>query len=173
MSMTSQRRDPQPVAHGWELALIALVAVATLLALAALAGFGLASLAAGDGWIWPHDTAAAGRILAGLAHGHPTAGLPAGQVTRIPGPAVVYAAVAVVEVLTITAAVAAGLLVARQVRPGGPGQGMATRTEAAQILGIGALRRARAVVRPDTDGPRPTATPPAATPTWAGLGEGR
>jgi hypothetical protein len=68
---------------------------------------------------------------------------------------VVYAVVAVAELLLI---LAAGILVARRLasylRPGDARAGMASRAEAAAALGVGQLRRARAIIRPDLYGTR-------------------
>jgi hypothetical protein len=123
----------------------ALIAVA----LAALAGLGVASAVWGGGWVWPHGTDTVVRVLGGLLHGHPGRGLPPDQLRQVAGPVPVYACVAVAEVLLLTAAVGTAVLAARYRRPGDARGGMATRREAEQALGLNQLRAGRAVIRPD------------------------
>lgn len=150
----AQRRDPVPLTRGWEAPLAGVAVLVVLLAGAALLGVGVAAALAGGGWVWPHDRAAAGRLLTGLLRGRPAAGLPAAQATRLPGTGVVYAGVAGVELLAVTVAAAVGLLFARHRLAGGAGSGMASRGDAEQALGVSQLHAARRIIRPDLHPPR-------------------
>ncbi|MCF6745972.1 conjugal transfer protein [Blastococcus sp. KM273128] len=123
----------------------ALIAVA----LAALAGLGLASALWGGGWVWPQGTETISHVLGGLLSGDPGRGLPPNQLARVARPVPVYACVAAAELVLLTAAVITAVLVARHRRPGDARGGMATRREAEQALGLRQLRAGRAVIRPD------------------------
>lgn len=141
-----RRRDPLTFAtRGWEAAVVALGAIATVLASAALAGLALASLIFGDGWTWPADAKAVGAVLKGLAAGHPEQGLSPAEASLVPGRTAVYSCVLVVEALAATALVWVAVLVTRRMRT----DGMATRDQAQQALGLPQLRRARSIIRPD------------------------
>ena len=153
MTSPQQRRDPQPLARGGEVTLVALTGVLMLLALAALAGLGAAAALAGGGWVWPHGVGTGGAVLAGLLTGHPGRGLPPALAGRVPGPAAVYSGVVIAELLTLTVAGVGARLFWRYHRPGDARRGMATRGEAAQVLGRSRLRTARAIIRPDLHGP--------------------
>jgi hypothetical protein len=144
-----RRRDPQPIGRGWELAVVAAGGALIAIALAALAGLGLASALWGDGWVWPHGTETVIDVLGGLLHGDPGRGLPPDQLRRVAGPVPVYACVAAAELLLVTTAVIGAVLISRYRRPGDARGGMATRTEAEQALGLRQLRAGRAVIRPD------------------------
>ena len=152
MTSPQQRRDPQPLARGGELTLIAFTGVLLLLALAALAGLAAAAALAGGGWVWPHGADTSGAVLAGLLTGHPGRGLPPGLAGRVPGPAAVYGGVVTAELLMLTVAGVGAALCWRYHRPGDARRGMATRGEAAQVLGRSRLRAARAIIRPDLHG---------------------
>ena len=91
--------------------------------------------------------------LAGLLSGHPGRGLPPELAARLPGPIAVYSGVAVAELAMLTVAAVGGVLFWRYHRPGDARRGMATRGEAAQVLGRSRLRAARAIIRPDLYGP--------------------
>lgn len=150
MSSPQQRtRDPQPLGRGAEIAFVVLSGVLVVLGLTALAGLGAASALAGGGWVWPTGGDSIGHVLAGLLAGEPGRGLPAELQDRVPGPVAVYSAVAAAELATVAASAAAGSVVWRYHRPGDSRRGMATRTEAAQILGRSRLRQARPIIRPD------------------------
>src|SRR3954451_3627426 len=99
------RRDPQPISRGWELAAAALGGAVIAVALAALAGLGLASALWGDGWVWPHGTETVIHVLGGLLHGDPGRGLPPGQLRQVAGPVPVYACVVVAELVVLITAV--------------------------------------------------------------------
>lgn len=150
----SRTRDPQPLARGGELFLIAVVASLLGVSIAALAGLGTASGLVGGGWVWPHGSVAAAHVLGGLLAGHPGRGLPPGQALRVPGRVAVYTAVTLAEMAFVATAVIGGMLFARWHRPGDARAGMATRAEAAAVLGVGRLRGAATVIRPDLYPPR-------------------
>ncbi len=149
MTTPTRRPDPQPIGRGWELAVVAAGGALIAVALAALAGLGVASALWGGGWVWPQGTDTVTRVLGGLLHGHPGLGLPPEQLRQVAKPVLVYACVAVAELVLLTAAVTATVLAARFRRPGDARGGMATRREAQQALGLNQLRAGRAVIRPD------------------------
>jgi hypothetical protein len=149
-----RRRDPQPISRGWELAAAAVGGVVIAVALAALAGLGLASALWGDGWVWPHGTETVFHVVGGLLHGDPGRGLPPDQQRQVAGPVPAYACVAAAELVLVTTAVVIAVLMSRNRRPGDARCGMATRREAAQALGLRQLRAGRAVIRPDRYPPR-------------------
>lgn len=153
MTSPQQRRDPQPMSRGGEVALVALAGVLLMLALAALAGMGAAAALAGGGWVWPHGSDTISAVLRGLLTGHPGQGLPPELAGRVPGRAAVYSGVAAAELVMLALASAGGVLFWRYHRPGDARRGMATRSEAAQVLGRSRLRAARAIIRPDLHGP--------------------
>ena len=153
MTSPQQRRDPQPIGRSGEVALVALATVLMLLGFAALAGLGAAAALAGGGWVWPHGSDTIGAVLAGLLTGHPGQGLPPELAARVPGPVPVYSGVAVAELAMVVVATAGGVLFWRCHRPGDARRGMATRSEATQVLGRSRLRAARAIIRPDLNGP--------------------
>jgi hypothetical protein len=156
MTMQAQRRDPQPMSRGGELALVMAAAALLLLALAALLGLGLASAVWGSGWVWPRGSDTIGAVLGGIMGGHPGAGLPRPLQAHVPGSAVVYGCIAGTELLMLTLAGTAGWLFWRYHRPGDARRGMATRAEAEQVLGLSRLRSTKAIIRPDLHGPHGT-----------------
>jgi len=142
-------RDPQPIGRAGETALVVLAAVVLMVALAALTGLGLASLVAGGGWVWPHGADMAGRVLGGILTGRPGHGLPPRAAARVAPDPLVYTGIAVCEALLGAVAGLGWWLGAGWYRPADARRGMATRSEAAAVLGAGHLRSARAVIRPD------------------------
>lgn len=133
-----RRHNPYPFT--WEIPLgIVCLGVLTL-AVGVHLGHGLAQLAAGHGWGWPPAAA--------LFTGVP------GVLAAAAGPELVW--VLVVELLLV-AVVTCGVVVGW--RRWGPGRlkGMASREEAARVLGVGRLRRVAPVVRPDLYAGRRTA----------------
>ena len=149
MTTPFRRRDPLPIARGWELVVTAVGGALIAVALAALVGLGLASALWGGGWVWPQGTETITQVLGGLLAGNPGRGLPPGQLRQVAGPIPVYASVATAELVLLTAAVITAVLVARHRRPSDARGGMATRREAEQALGLCQLRAGRAVIRPD------------------------
>lgn len=146
-------RDPQPVSRPGELALAALGGVLVVLMLAALTGLGAAAAVFGGGWVWPPDTASMIATAGGLLSGHPGDGLPAAAAASVPGPAAVYSGVAIAEIVTVVLGVTVGVVIASYAQPGDTRRGMATRTEAARVLGVRRLRTSRRIIRPDLYGP--------------------
>ncbi|SDG20123.1 hypothetical protein [Klenkia brasiliensis] len=140
-------RDPQPVGRGWEIALIAITVVLSVVAGGALVGVGLAAAIWGDGWVWPATAGDIPPAVAGLVEGHPGAAYPETQVARMAGPTPTYVVVITCEAVLI---VAGALLVSAVVgRSRAARNGMATRRQAEQALGVSGLRAARQVIRPD------------------------
>jgi hypothetical protein len=125
-----------------------------LIAGAALIALGAASFLFGRGWVWPTGGRTLNHTLGGMLTGHPGLGLPPHLVTRVPSPFVVYAVVAVAELLLIVAGILVARRLANYLRPGDARAGMASRAEAAAAIGVGQLRRARAIIRPDLYGTR-------------------
>ena len=144
-----RRRDPQPVSQGWEVAVAVLGGAVLLLGLAAVLGLGIASALWGGGWVWPHGTDTIGHVIGGLLSGRPGRGLPPSQARHVAGPIASYGCVAVCEVVLVSLSIAFGVLVARYRRPGDVRRGMATRSDAKQVLGVGRLRAAKEIIRPD------------------------
>jgi hypothetical protein len=147
-----RRRDPQPMGQGWEVAVAVIGGALLGFGLAALCGLGSASALFGRGWVWPRGTDTITHVLGGLLTGHPGRGLDPRQARMVAGPLAVYLCVAACELAVIVAAVVGGILVARYRRPGDARRGMATRSEAEQVLGMSRLRGARDIIRPDLYG---------------------
>jgi len=87
-------------------------------------------------------------VLGGIFTGHPGHGLLTPQASRVPGAAAVYMCVAVLELLFIAALSWFCVLILRRLR----NDGMATRWEAQQALGVSQLQDAKAIIRPDLYG---------------------
>jgi hypothetical protein len=102
----------------------------------------------GGGWVWPHGTNTIGAVLGGIFTGHPGHGLLAPQASQVPSTATVYLCVSVLELLFIAALTWCCVLTLRRFR----NDGMATRWEAQQALGVGQLQDAKAIIRPDLYG---------------------
>jgi hypothetical protein len=151
-----RRRDPQPLGRGWELVVVVLGGMAIAVASAALIGLAVASALWGGGWVWPSDSQEAVQVLTWILHGAHGGGLSADQASRTAAPVVTYACVALAEAALLAVVVATGALVSRYRRPGDARSGMASRSEAERALGLRQLRDARAVIRPDRNGPEGT-----------------
>ena len=149
-----RRRDPQPVSQGWEIAAAAIGGALLGLGLAAVAGLGLASAMFGGGWVWPHGADTIGHVIDGVLTGHPGRGLPSAQLKLVASPGAVYCCIAGCELIVLALAVTASALVARYRRPNDARSGMASRSEAEQVLGISTLRGAKEIIRPDLYPPR-------------------
>jgi hypothetical protein len=149
-----RRRDPQPVGRPGELALLGLVGGLVLIMGAALVGLGAASVLFGGGWVWPPAGSSLNHTVGGMLTGHPGRGLPPHLAARVPSPGVVYAVVAVAELLLLAMGILVPRRLASYLRPGDARAGMASRAEAAAALGVGQLRRARVIIRPDLYGTR-------------------
>jgi hypothetical protein len=149
MTFTYQRRrDPAGFTPGWEVAVAAVAGAVVIIAAGALLGLGLAGLLFGGGWVWPHGLNTIGSVLGGMVTGHPGRGLAMGEATREPAAAAVYVCVTVLELLFLAASTWCCVLIVRRFR----NDGMATRWEAEQALGIGRLHEVKAIIRPDLYG---------------------
>jgi hypothetical protein len=147
-----RRRDPQPMGQGWEVPVAVIGGVLLGFGLAALCGLGTASALFGRGWVWPHGTDTITHVIGGLFAGHPGRGLDPRQARMVAGPLPVYLCVTACELAVIVASIVGGVLIARYRRPGDARGGMATRSEAEQVLGMSRLRGARDIIRPDLYG---------------------
>lgn len=147
-----RRREPQSIDRGWELAVAAVGGVVIGVVLAALTGVGAAAALWGGGWVWPLGTDSVTGVVSGLLHGDLGRGFTHAQVRRLAGPVPTYVAVAVAEVVLAVVAGAGLVVVRRHLLPSDSRGGMATRSEAANALGIRQLRSARSVIRPDCYG---------------------
>lgn len=143
-----RRRDPTPMTQGWEVAVVGIGLGVILLVLAALAGIGVAAALFGAGWVWPHGTDTIVHTLGGFLGGHLGRGLPPADAHRLAGPATTWLCVVVCELIVIVGGITAGIAIAQRVR----NDGMATRRDAELVLGLGELRSARAIIRPDLYG---------------------
>ena len=148
MTSPQRRSDPQSLGQGWELPLIAATLVAGGLILAALLGLGIAAALFGGGWVWP-PAKTVGHVLGGILTQHPGRGLPPRLATRVPGPSAVYGCIAISELIWVALMITGAVIGSRYYRPSDARSGMATRHEAAQVLGIGQLHQARTLIRPD------------------------
>lgn len=147
-----RRREPQSIDRGWELAVASVGGVVLAVVLAALTGVGVAAALWGGGWVWPLGTDSVTSVVSGLLHGDLGQGFTHAQARRLAGPVPTYVAVAVAEVVLLVVAVAGLMVVRRHVLPSDSRGGMATRSEAANALGVRQLRSARFVIRPDRYG---------------------
>lgn len=157
--MGSRRRDPQPLSQGWEVPLLVLIVAVAGFGAAALVGQGAVAVVAGGGWVWPSGEGAAARGVAGLLSGRPGLGLTAGEVARLPTAWAIYVGVAVAEAVMVALTTGTVLFARRRWLPNDPRRGLASRAQAAEVLGASRLRRERTVMRPDLfpgRGTRPT-----------------
>lgn len=144
MLQADRRRNPYP--YTWEIPIGILTGWLLLAGLGIHLGRALANATAGAGWTWPTGRALYASIPAILA-GNPVAGL-ALSVGAAASPAALHAWLIATE-LVILAGYTAVLIWAG--RRWGPGRmkGMATPTEAEQVLGLTRLRRNATLIRPD------------------------
>ena len=145
----ARRRDPQPLTHGWELPLLVLIVAMAGFGTAALVGQATAVALTGRGWVWPSGEGAAPRAVAGLLTGRPGVGLPAAEAGRLPAGWLVYLGVGIAEVLMVALTAGVALFARRWFLPNDPRRGLASRAQAAEVLGVRRLGRERAVLRPD------------------------
>lgn len=142
-----RRTNPYPFT--WEIpAAVALVALIVLV-LAVHGGAAAANLLTGNGPHWPARSQWFAS-LAGILHGDSTTGL--GLTRPAPAP-LLWACITAAELAAITALTFGGLLLRRYAGPGRI-KGMASRAEAANLLGPRRLHRVAPVVRPDLYGRR-------------------
>lgn len=142
-----QSRRTTPYPYTWEIPLGAVLAVTLVLVVAAHAARSIALAMTGAGWALTSQ-AQLFTALPGILAGDSRAGLGPGPAAS---PALLYTCLVFVELLAIGLivwAVVAGM------RQWGPARvrGMATRTEAETLLGLGRLRKVAPVVRPDLQG---------------------
>lgn len=147
MLQADRRRNPYP--YTWEIPIGILTGWLLLAGLGVQLGRTLANATAGAGWAWPTGRALYTSLPAILA-GNPTAGLALGGGAA--GPAALYGWLIATQ-LAILTGYTTGLLWAG--RRWGPGRmkGMATPTEAEQVLGLTRLRRNATLIRPDLHPP--------------------
>ncbi|AXH96007.1 hypothetical protein [Ornithinimicrobium avium] len=142
-------KNPHPWTYEIPLAIaVTLVLVAVL---GVHTGRAVANLLAGGGWGWPPATELFSSIP-GLWHGDAGAGLTNPGVVAEPGPLRAWALST--TALTLVHALILAVVVYRRWGPGRL-RGMASRTEAASLLGRPRLRKHRAVIRPDLFGRDP------------------
>ncbi|PKQ21654.1 MAG: hypothetical protein CVT65_17420 [Actinobacteria bacterium HGW-Actinobacteria-5] len=142
---SERRHDPYP--YTWEPPVAILTGWLLLAALGVHLARALANGTAGAGFTWPAGRALFTSLPAVLA-GNPTAGL----ATTTPGPAAstpaLYGWLIVVQLLILAGSTTAVVWAARRWGPGRM-KGMASPTEAEQVLGLTRLRRNAPQIRPD------------------------
>lgn len=143
----SRRVNPYPFT--WEIPLSGFLAVLLAMVAGVQVGRSLANLAAGAGWVFI-GRAGLFTSLPGVLSGDGAAGLPG--LARPARPGLVFAGVGVVEAAVLAVCVVGVVMVLRRWGPGRM-QGMATRGEAEQLLGVARLRKNAHVIRPDLYGP--------------------
>ena len=143
----SRRNDPYPFT--WEIPAAIIAGVLLVLVLGVHLGRAAANVLAGAGWAWPARDELF-RSLPGILGGDGGAGLPR-ALHGGAGQGALWTSISVCELLLL-------LLLGWGFKVGldrwGPQrvQGMATRAQAEQMLGLPRLRKASAVVRPDLFG---------------------
>lgn len=139
-------KNPHPWTYEIPLAIAATLLLAAVLGVHA--GRAVANFFAGGGWGWPPATELF-TSLPGLLRGDAGAGLT--NAGDLAGPGALATWVLITGTLSLL-----GWLVASVVayRRWGPGRlrGMASRSEAAALLGLPRLRKHRAIIRPDLHG---------------------
>ncbi|WP_109472423.1 conjugal transfer protein [Ornithinimicrobium cavernae] len=142
-----RRHNPYPFT--WEIPVAIGCGVLLLAVLGAHAGRTAANLVAGGGLTFPAPEKVLGSLGA-LLQGDAGAGLSVVP-AQVAGQGALWGWMAASEVLVL---VLSAWAVAAILRRWGPGRvrGMASRSEARELLGVQRLRRARAVVRPDLYG---------------------
>lgn len=150
-----QDRGQAPYPLGLELTLLVVASVACMLVLGVHAGRAVATVIAGGGLVWPAAQDLVQSVPAVLGGDH-HAGLPAADLPvhhGEPGPDVglLRWCIGVVEVVLLALAGWCGVAALQRWGPARM-KGVASREEAATILGASRLRTVRAVVRPDLYG---------------------
>ncbi|SOC51171.1 hypothetical protein [Ornithinimicrobium cerasi] len=139
--------------HPWTYE-IPLAVVLTLVLVAVLGvhgGRAVANLLAGGGWGWPAATQLFPSLPA-LMRGDAGAGLTDPGV--VAGPEALTTWMSIASAVNLLGSLALGCVVYRRWGPNRL-RGMASRAEAASLLGLPRLRRHRAVIRPDLHGKDP------------------
>jgi hypothetical protein len=142
-----RRRNPYP--YTWEIPLGILTGWLLLAGLGVQLGRSLANAAAGAGWAWPAGRALYTSLPAVLS-GDPVAGL--AHTAGAASPAVLYAWLAGTQLIILAGYTAALVWACRRWGPGRM-KGMASPSEAEQVLGLARLRRNAALIRPDLHPP--------------------
>ena len=150
--MRQHRADPYP--WTWELPVGVAAAVGLVLVLGVHAGRGLACLLAGHGFRWTRQGALF-TALPGILTGDPSAGL-AEPVPAVSAGVLAWS-VALVEAVCLAVCVWAGHEAMTRWGPAAV-KGVATASEAEELLGCSRLRGVRRIVRPDLYGPKRQAT---------------
>ncbi|SDP61414.1 hypothetical protein SAMN04489867_3144 [Pedococcus dokdonensis] len=143
----ARRTNPYPFT--WEIPVAAVVATVLLLVLGVHAGRAVANLVAGGGLTLPSRETLFTSVP-GVLGGGAGAGL-TGTAAHLAGATAVRVWVGVAEAMVLTLTVWVGKVGLGRWGPGRI-QGMASREEAARLLGRSRLRKVGAVVRPDLYG---------------------
>lgn len=145
MNLQQQRRStPHP--YTWEVPTAVLVTVGYVLTLGIHLGRAIANRPACGDWLWP-EARAWFTSLPGLLAGDATAGLPAAECAAV-GAATLLGWIVATELILVALLIAGGKWLLDRWGPGRL-KGMANPAEAARLLGVGRLRRARRIIRPD------------------------
>ncbi len=145
-----RRHNPYP--YTWEVPLGIACAVLLVLVLGAHTGRALANLTTGAGITFPPTTDLFTSVP-GLVRGDATAGL-TDPPAVVAASGALYGWMLVTELVVLVLTVVVGVWVYRRWGPGRV-QGMATKAQAEQLLGLNRLRNVRGVVRPDLHGKAP------------------
>ncbi|MFK5584362.1 hypothetical protein [Serinicoccus sp. LYQ131] len=144
------QRDRLKNPHPWtyEIPLAIALALVLIAVLGVHTGRAMANLAAGGGWGWPPPTDLFSSVP-GLLRGDASAGLMNPGV--VAEPAAVRSWVIITSVINVLGALFASVVAYRRWGPTRL-RGMASRAEAAALLGLPGLRTHRALIRPDLHG---------------------
>ncbi len=156
-------RDPSPIGRQGELALIVFACIVIACAWCAVAGVSAVTLLASGTWIWPETSAAGVQVVRGLVTGNPDQGWQVHQASQLPGPAAIYTGAILGQLFAAAATCFISWVVFRVRLPNDGRRGLASRHEAAQVLGLARLRKVAPVIRPDLTGKRPARDSPART----------
>lgn len=140
---TDRRHDPYP--YTWEIPIGVLVGWLLLASLGIHLSRALANWTAGGGWTWPAGRALFTSLPAILA-GNPAAGLT--HIGATAGTAALYGWLVATQLLVLAGYTTALLWAGHRWGPGRM-KGMASPTEAEQVLGLTRLRRNAPLIRPD------------------------
>jgi hypothetical protein len=147
MSQQSRRHDPYP--WTWEIPLSIALLILMMLVCGVHLGRGIANVWAGAGWAFPTRVELF-RSLPAVLRGDAAAGLD-GLNGSISSPSAVWTWVVATEVMLLAVAVFILKLILDRWGPARM-RGIASRGEAARLLGVTRLRKIRSVVRPDLYG---------------------
>lgn len=139
----SRNDDHHPLLSGPEAAALMIGGTLVAMVLVAVGAVALAGALFGEGASWPVGGRGWLSALGAILRGDPASGYPAAA--GFPARASTYTVIVIGEVTLIVAIV----LGARALRSNTDSDGMASRGEAASALGLGELRKARSIIRPD------------------------